>query len=687
MDAKLRAQVAIVMRESGSAHLLVEDVVRMMRTRFPRDYARTKVKDMTRSVAPHVSAYRKKQGAVAAGGGGGSKTSKVNNQNDDGDHSDGDAEMIAADRMTPKFNIMNQGMRRRYTSTKVPVGGGSSRSGGGSNNLASSFSAPPTSTSSASDSATASLASARGATPPPPKPTSSSSSSLAKRARRSRSSDGGSRSGKRQRSSSSKSSSDNSSGGTAGNLPGASSGSSFAVKATGRYADLGGIETCMQEVRELIEYPLSHPEIYAHLGVEPPRGILLHGPPGCGKTTLANAIAGELGVAFLRVSAPEIVSGMSGQSEEKVRKLFEEAIACAPSLIFIDEIDAITPKRATASRGMERRIVAQLLTCMDSLNLENTGGKAVMVIGATNTPDSLDSALRRAGRFDREICMSVPDKAARERILQVLCAKLRLEGQESKEGEAISDATLFDYALIAKNTPGFVGADLVALTKEAAVIAVNRIFRKMLPTPPKADAIDGSDRVGDSGGDSSGHSVSVSSAGSSGGRARSHSIDERIAVSARLKSSGPFTEEELAPLSVTMEDFMNAVKKVQPSAKREGFATTPDVTWDDIGALGDVRADLEFSIMQPIRNPERFEAVGLQVPAGVLLYGPPGCGKTMLAKAIAHESGANFISVKGETRPFGCSLVFVLVFSPSCFSISLVFSPRSTNLTSIPVAR
>ena len=258
--------------------------------------------------------------------------------------------------------------------------------------------------------------------------------------------------------------------------------------------------------------------------------------------------------------------------------------------------------------------------------MENTGGKAVMVIGATNRPDSLDPALRRAGRFDREICMSVPDKNARARILSVLCAKLTLSGA-------------VDIELIARSTPGFVGADLVALTKEAAVIAVNRIFRAMLD--PEEEEEEDSTTIAPASIASSSTTTTTTPTSSSSssdssvgpvGRARAHSLDERTRVSARLKSSGPLTAAELAPLAVTMDDFLNAVKKVQPSAKREGFATAPDVTWDDIGALSEVRDDLEFSIMQPIRNPERFEAVGLQVPAGVLLYGPPGCGKTMLAK-------------------------------------------------------
>ncbi|EEY59163.1 ribosome biogenesis ATPase RIX7 [Phytophthora infestans T30-4] len=369
-----------------------------------------------------------------------------------------------------------------------------------------------------------------------------------------------------------------------------------------RYSDVGGIQSILQEVRELIEYPLTHPEVYAHLGVEPPRGVLLHGPPGTGKSMLAHAIAGECGATFLKISAPEVVSGMSGESEQKLRELFDEAISRAPSIIFIDEIDAITPKRETSARGMEKRIVAQLLTSTDSLSLENTGGKPVILIGATNRPDALDSALRRAGRFDREICLGIPDEEAREKILRVLARKMTLEGE-------------FDFAALARRTPGYVGADLVSLTKEAAVGAVNRIFTNINAT---SDAGTSDDAM----------------------EAASAADDLRAQVE-------PFTEAQLAPLSITMADFDAAIPKVQPSSKREGFATIPDVTWDDIGALNEVRDELSLAVLQPIAHPERFAALGLSMPAGVLLYGPPGCGKTLLAKAIAHESGANFISIKG----------------------------------------
>lgn len=396
-----------------------------------------------------------------------------------------------------------------------------------------------------------------------------------------------------------------------------------------RYSDFGGIQTILQEVKELIEYPLTHPEVYQHLGVEPPRGILLHGPPGTGKTMLANAIAGESGACFLRISAPEIVSGMSGESEQKLRELFEEAIAKAPSIIFIDEIDAITPKRETSQRGMEKRIVAQLLTSTDSLSLENTGGKPVLIIGATNRPDALDSALRRAGRFDREICLGIPDEDARERILQVLSQKMKLDGA-------------FDFRAIARRTPGFVGADLVSLTKEAAVIAVNRIFSSMLSSSSSAP-VQSNNPSNQS--DATDEDVEMST---SPDQTVEADVDAAAAAADSIRSrTTPFTPEQLAPLSITMDDFVAAIAKVQPSSKREGFATIPDVSWDDIGALSSVRDELVLSILHPIQHPERFEALGLKMPAGVLLYGPPGCGKTLLAKAIANESGANFISIKG----------------------------------------
>ncbi|KAE8881251.1 Nuclear valosin-containing protein-like [Phytophthora fragariae] len=399
---------------------------------------------------------------------------------------------------------------------------------------------------------------------------------------------------------------------------------------TTRYSDVGGVQQILQEVRELIEYPLTHPEVYAHLGVEPPRGVLLHGPPGTGKSMLAHAIAGECGATFLKISAPEVVSGMSGESEQKLRELFDEAIARAPSIIFIDEIDAITPKRETSARGMEKRIVAQLLTSADSLSLENTGGKPVVLIGATNRPDALDSALRRAGRFDREICLGIPDEEAREKILRVLARKMTLEGD-------------FDFAALARRTPGYVGADLVSLTKEAAVGAVNRIFTNMnavktITAEVEAASVAETSDAGTS--DEAMEVVDTTQEKETDAEAPSAADDLRAQVE-------PFTEEQLAPLSITMADFEAAIPKVQPSSKREGFATIPDVTWDDIGALTEVRDELSLAVLQPIAHPERFAALGLSMPAGVLLYGPPGCGKTLLAKAIAHESGANFISIKG----------------------------------------
>lgn len=421
-----------------------------------------------------------------------------------------------------------------------------------------------------------------------------------------------------------------------------------------RFKDLGGIDDTLQHIRELIEYPLRHPEIYTHLGTEPTRGVLLHGPPGCGKTLLAHAIAGEVGVPFYKVAATEIVGGMSGESEQRIRDLFEAAAENAPSLIFLDEIDAITPKRETAQREMERRIVAQLITCMDNLTLKNTGGKVVMVIGATNRPDALDSSLRRTGRFDREICLAVPDLDARERILRVLSQSLRLHGD-------------FDFYALAKDTPGYVGADLAALTKEAAIIAVRRIFKHLEDVPvvnvtksrPESSDDDGGDDSRNSKIDNSvaddedsdndnGNDKDNDNNNDNDDDERDSETDEPPQLSENLLAKNdPLTSEQLEHLYITMDDFRQALSMVQPSAKREGFATAPNVTWADIGALEDVRKQLFRSISAPIRHPERFRSYGVPMAAGVLMFGPPGCGKTMLAKAIANEASANFISVKG----------------------------------------
>ncbi|KAJ7039494.1 P-loop containing nucleoside triphosphate hydrolase protein [Mycena alexandri] len=408
---------------------------------------------------------------------------------------------------------------------------------------------------------------------------------------------------------------------------------------TARLADLGGIEGCIEKLLELVAMPLCHPEIYLHTGVQAPRGVLLHGPPGSGKTLLANAIAGELGVPFISISAPSIVSGMSGESEKTLRDTFEEAKRVAPCLLFIDEIDAITPKRESAQREMERRIVAQFLTCMDEMSWDKTDNKPVIVMGATNRPDSLDAALRRAGRFDHEISMGVPDEAARAKILRVLSSKLRLDGD-------------FDFTALAKATPGYVGADLAALTGAAGIIAVKRIFKQLsdgtlvLPSGPDPEQEQGDVLMAD---------PSVSTAPSPGPLALAPAFTFSFPIAPTASSiahflnayPAPLTPEQLAPLLITPDDFMHALKHVQPSAQREGFATVPDVTWADIGALHGTRDALQMAIVLPLRRPLLFRSVGIAAPCGVLLWGPPGCGKTLLAKAVANESQANFISVKG----------------------------------------
>ncbi|KAL9128004.1 MAG: hypothetical protein Q9217_003230 [Psora testacea] len=366
-------------------------------------------------------------------------------------------------------------------------------------------------------------------------------------------------------------------------------------------ADLGGVDTIIQQLEDLIVLPLLQPEIYATSKIQPPRGILLHGPPGCGKTMIANAFAAELGVPFIALSAPSIVSGMSGESEKALRDYFEEAKKMAPCLVFIDEIDSITPKREIVAREMEKRIVAQLLTCMDDL-----GGKAVIVLAATNRPDSLDAALRRGGRFDKEINLGVPNEEVREQILKAITREMILSDD-------------INFCQLAKCTPGFVGADLSDLVSTAGSAAIKRFLDTLKVTSTEMEIDD------------------------EAGTLSSQVLELRRLI----KRAKEPQSTDLGAIAISETDFLVALPKIQPSSKREGFATIPDTTWADIGALRPVREELLTAIVEPIRSPEKYKRVGITAPSGVLLWGPPGCGKTLLAKAVANESRANFISVKG----------------------------------------
>ncbi|MEM3439681.1 MAG: CDC48 family AAA ATPase [Candidatus Bathyarchaeia archaeon] len=342
------------------------------------------------------------------------------------------------------------------------------------------------------------------------------------------------------------------------------------------YEDIGGLKDAIQKVREMIELPLRHPELFERLGIEAPKGILLYGPPGTGKTLLAKAVASETNANFIHIGGPEIMSKYYGESEERLREIFKQAQENAPSIIFIDEIDSIAPKREEITGEVEKRVVSQLLALMDGLEPR---GK-VVVIGATNRPNAIDPALRRPGRFDREIEIGVPDRQGRLEILQIHTRGMPL-------------AEDVDLGRLADITHGFVGADLEALCKEAAM----RALRRVLP-----------------------------------------SLDlEAESIPA----------EVLNKITVTMGDFNEALKDVEPSAMREVLVEVPQVKWSDIGDLSEVKEELREAIEWPLKYKELFDKTNTPPPKGVLLYGPPGTGKTLLAKAVATESEANFISIKG----------------------------------------
>ncbi|VVB81346.1 VCP-like ATPase [uncultured archaeon] len=343
------------------------------------------------------------------------------------------------------------------------------------------------------------------------------------------------------------------------------------------YEDIGGLEDEIKNVREMIELPLKHPEIFERLGVEPPKGVLLHGPPGTGKTLLAKAVANETNAHFILINGPEIMSKFYGQSEENLRKKFEEAEKNAPSIVFIDEIDAIATKREETKGEVERRVVAQLLALMDGLK---SRGK-VVVIAATNVPNILDPALRRPGRFDRELEIGVPNKEGRLNILKIHTRNMPLD----------KDVNLKEFAAV---THGFVGADLAALAKEAAMIVLRRILPDL-----------------------------------------------------RYGKDEPLPNELLEKLRVGKKDFRDALKVVRPSALREVFVEVPNVKWTDVGGLDGVKQELIEAVEWPLKHPDAFKRLGVRPPRGILLYGAPGTGKTMLAKAVANESKANFIAVKG----------------------------------------
>ncbi len=342
------------------------------------------------------------------------------------------------------------------------------------------------------------------------------------------------------------------------------------------YEDIGGLGEQLQKVREMIELPLKHPILFRRLGIDPPRGVLLHGPPGTGKTLIAKAVASETNAHFTSINGPEIISKYYGESEKQLREIFEEAASNAPAIIFIDELDSIAPKREDVSGEVERRVVAQLLTLLDGIQ----GRDNVVVIGATNRQDAIDPALRRPGRFDREIEIGVPDKNGRAEIIEI-----------HTRGMPISDD--FDVDWLLDNTHGFVGADISALVRESAMKALRRYL-------PEID------------------------------------LDEE-----------QIPPEVLEKMAVIMADFRMAIKEIEPSALREIYLEVPEVSWNEVGGLQEIKDRLKESIEWPLTKPELFEHFGINPPRGIVLFGAPGTGKTLLAKAIANEAKANFITIKG----------------------------------------
>lgn len=518
------------------------------------------------------------------------------------------------------------------------------------------------------------------------------------------------------------------------------------MKARQNFQDVGGMENVLKELCEILMH-IKQPDIYFMLGLMPPRGLLLHGPSGCGKTLLAHAISGQLALGLLEVAATELIAGVSGESEERIRDVFEQAVLCAPCVLFIDEIDAISSNRNNATRDMERRIVSQLISCMDSLKTTDRG-QSVLVIGATTRPEALDPALRRVSRFDHEIAIGIPNRKDRREILTIICDGLSIHPK-------------MDFDKIAELTPGYVGADMLALVSRAATIAVKRECSAQMkemqiknqrnmtivdlideshvednekekenksqngdkPTTDdgesssknaeaekaqeksdaepattsttddkvssedkEADSTNKSDANGstnevekmdveeddnceDKSKENSDNKTDESTTEATAAAEKSVANEEPIDVDDLPEEKEQINRESLpeptlfeminmldnasidigdiSDFCITLEDFVEAIKVVQPSAKREGFITVPDVTWDDVGSLQDIREELKLAVLAPVKFPEKLAKLGLTAPSGVLLCGPPGCGKTLLAKAIANEAGINFISVKG----------------------------------------